>query len=91
MAIFSFYVKDTGPGIPSHLHEAIFDRFYQVEYIKSFGNGFGLTITKKLIQFLGGQIWLQSEERKGTTFFFTLPGNNFMNKKSKETLEEISV
>jgi PAS domain S-box-containing protein len=68
-----FYVKDTGVGIPGHLHEAIFDRFQQVDYIKFKGTGLGLTITKNLIQILEGRIWLHSEEGKGSTFFFTIP------------------
>jgi PAS domain S-box-containing protein len=79
-----FFVKDTGVGIPKHLHEAIFDRFHQVDYIKFKGTGLGLTITKNLIQILGGRIWLISEEGKGSTFFFTIP---FEKSKTKNIME----
>ncbi len=71
-----FHVEDTGIGIAQDKHELIFERFGQVEstYKKNFqGTGLGLAITKKLVILLGGKIWLQSEENKGTTFFFTLP------------------
>jgi CheY-like chemotaxis protein len=44
-----------------------------VDYVKFKGTGLGLTITKNLIQILGGRIWLHSEEGKGSTFFFTIP------------------
>jgi PAS domain S-box-containing protein len=71
-----FYVKDTGIGISSELHEKIFDRFTQVEDSigRNFeGAGLGLAICKGLVGLLGGKIWLESEINKGTTFFFTLP------------------
>jgi len=83
-----FYVKDSGVGIPIHLHEAIFDRFHQVEYIKFKGTGLGLTITKNLIQILGGRIWLTSKEGKGSTFFFTIPFEPIEIKKTKENMEQ---
>jgi len=71
--IIQFHVKDTGIGIPEHLHNAIFDRFHQVDYIKFNGTGLGLTITKNIINILGGRIWLHSEIYKGSTFYFTIP------------------
>lgn len=68
-----FYVKDTGIGIPKNMHEAIFDRFRQVENPRFGGTGLGLTISKNIVQLLGGRIWLQSEEGIGSTFYFTIP------------------
>lgn len=71
-----FYVKDTGIGIPAEFHEMIFDRFRQVEasYTRKYGgNGLGLAISKKLIELMGGKIWVESEPGKGSTFYFTLP------------------
>lgn len=71
-----FYVSDTGIGIPADKHKAIFDRFVQIghnnEYIYG-GTGLGLSIVKGLIDMMGGTIWLESEQGKGTSFFFTLP------------------
>jgi len=71
-----FYVKDTGIGIPADKLIVIFQRFRQVEetYTRNFdGTGLGLAISKKLTQLLGGEMWVESEVGKGSTFFFTLP------------------
>jgi signal transduction histidine kinase len=75
-----FQVKDTGIGIPKEFHDTIFERFRQVESAntrKYGGNGLGLAISKSLIELLGGTIWTESEEGKGSAFYFTIPiGNN---------------
>jgi len=74
--MLQFEVKDSGIGIPVDFHEKIFDRFSQVETSNSRqygGNGLGLAITKNLIELMGGQIWLESEPKIGTSFYFTLP------------------
>jgi signal transduction histidine kinase len=71
-----FYVKDTGIGIPLHKQEFIFEPFRQVEesYTRKYGGtGLGLTICKNLVNLIGGKIWVESEEGKGTTFYFTIP------------------
>jgi PAS domain S-box-containing protein len=71
-----FYVKDTGIGIPKNRQEAIFDRFVQADIAdkRAFqGAGLGLSISKAYVEMLGGQIWVESEEGKGSTFYFTLP------------------
>jgi signal transduction histidine kinase/HAMP domain-containing protein len=69
-------VRDNGGGIAPEDQERIFERFYQarVEHIAGHGGmGLGLTIVKHLVELHEGQIWLESEIGKGTTFFFTLP------------------
>lgn len=71
-----FYVKDTGIGLQAKEHKVIFDRFRQVStsYSKEYGGtGLGLSISKGLTQKLGGKIWVESEFKKGSTFFFNLP------------------
>jgi len=71
-----FYVKDTGIGIDRKNYEIIFDRFRKIEDDKITlyrGAGLGLSITKYLVERLGGEIWLESEIGKGTVFFFKLP------------------
>lgn len=74
--MIEFYVKDTGIGIPETHHEKVFERFRQVEtaYTRKYGgNGLGLPISKSLVELLGGSIWMESEEGKGSTFYFTVP------------------
>ena len=71
-----FYVKDTGTGVPPGRHEAIFNRFEQAqpEHKNAYqGAGLGLAISRSYVKMLGGEIWLESREGQGTTFFFTIP------------------
>lgn len=74
--MLEFYVRDTGIGIPPEFHDRIFDRFRQVEgsFTRKYGgNGLGLSISKNLIELMGGKIRVESEVGKGSTFYFTLP------------------
>ena len=67
-------VKDTGIGIPPEKVEVIFDRFTQVDSSttrKLGGTGLGLTISKQLVEMMGGRIWVESEQGQGSTFYFT--------------------
>ena len=71
----TFYVSDTGIGIPADKHEIIFERFTKLSYTTNHtiaGTGLGLSIVKGLVNLMGGEIWLESELNKGTTFYFTL-------------------
>ncbi|MEI6683197.1 MAG: PAS domain S-box protein [Bacteroidota bacterium] len=71
-----FFVHDTGIGIPPEMHTIIFERFRQVDDTATRrygGAGLGLTISRNLTQLLGGQIRLESDRGKGTTFFILLP------------------
>lgn len=70
-----FIVKDTGIGIPENKMGLLFDRFSQIENDRSRkyqGTGLGLAISKRLIESMGGRIWVQSKVGVGTTFYFTL-------------------
>lgn len=71
-----FMVIDTGDGIAESEQERIFDRFQQAgdkEDRKKRGTGLGLAICKEIVERHGGEIWLESQLGKGTTFYFTLP------------------
>ncbi|BBE19726.1 diguanylate cyclase/phosphodiesterase with PAS/PAC sensor(s) [Aquipluma nitroreducens] len=71
-----YFVKDTGIGIPQNRHDAIFERFIQVDVVDKMarqGAGLGLAISKAYVEMLGGKIWIESEEGKGSTFWFTIP------------------
>ncbi len=74
-----FYVKDSGIGIPANRQEAVFDRFVQADIfdVKVYeGSGLGLSITRAYVEMLGGKIWLNSTEGRGSSFFFTMPFKN---------------
>jgi two-component system phosphate regulon sensor histidine kinase PhoR len=71
-----FSVKDTGIGIPRSAYHKLFQRFFQVDSWltrKVGGSGLGLSISRGIVEALGGKIWFESKINKGTTFFFTLP------------------
>ena len=71
-----FFVKDTGIGIKSNRQEIIFERFRQGSELLSRGyegSGLGLAISKAYVEMLGGKIWVQSQEGKGSVFYFTIP------------------
>ncbi|HEY5509399.1 MAG TPA: response regulator [Prolixibacteraceae bacterium] len=77
-AELQFYVKDTGIGIHKDRQEAIFERFIQADISDKYayqGAGLGLSISKAYVEMLGGKIWVESEEGKGSTFYFTIPYN----------------
>lgn len=71
-----YQVADTGIGIPKKQQENIFQKFVQADISmtkKYGGSGLGLAICKQLAEIMGGEIRFESQERKGTTFFVTLP------------------
>lgn len=69
-----FFVKDNGLGIQPEFHQEIFRIFKRLQASKEpeDGTGVGLTFVKKIVERHGGEIWLESEQGKGTTFYFTL-------------------
>lgn len=71
-----FYVSDTGLGIANQDQQKIFERFVQLKDEKAInpgGTGLGLAICSNLVEKMKGNIYLESELAKGTTFFFTIP------------------
>ncbi|HMD84157.1 MAG TPA: ATP-binding protein [Terriglobia bacterium] len=73
--VLHFNVKDSGIGIPAEKQTAIFDAFTQVDgsAARSYGGtGLGLTISKCLVEMMGGRIWVESAPGQGSTFHFTI-------------------
>jgi len=69
-----YAVSDTGVGVPPALREAIFEPFRQGDTSvsrKFGGTGLGLAISKRLVEMMGGRIWVESEEGRGSVFCFT--------------------
>ena len=69
-----FYVSDTGCGIAQKEARKVFQRFVKLNSFSQ-GTGLGLSICQMIVERLGGKIGVNSEERKGSTFWFTLPYN----------------
>jgi CheY-like chemotaxis protein len=81
-----FFVKDTGIGIPQKQYQLIFERFRQgsESHNRGYeGSGLGLSIAKTYVEMLGGKIWVESEEGKGSTFYFTIPYNAVLDEKTE--------
>ncbi len=73
--ILEFAIKDTGIGIPKDKLVSLFDSFSQVDssHGRRFeGTGLGLAISKQLSELMGGKIWVESEDGKGSVFYFTI-------------------
>ncbi len=74
-----FFITDNGIGIPKENQQEIFKLFKKLNDKEEFeGSGIGLSTVKKIVEEFGGNVWVVSEEGKGSTFYFTLPVSNQM-------------
>ena len=68
-----FEVQDTGPGIAEESRSRVFEQFWKTKTSGKRGRGLGLYIAKMIVERHGGKIWVESDGRTGSTFFFTIP------------------
>ncbi len=68
-----FSIKDNGIGIEEKYHGKIFNMFERLNNENLEGSGIGLAMNKKIVEKLGGQIWLSSALNQGSTFYFSIP------------------
>jgi signal transduction histidine kinase len=72
--VFIFSVQDNGIGIPAEFSKSIFKIFHRLHSAEKYeGSGVGLASCKRIVEVYGGEIWIESVENEGTTFFLTLP------------------
>jgi len=68
-----FWVRDNGHGIPPQEQANLFTPFTRLDQVRAKGHGLGLSIVRRIVEKLGGQVGVESSVGKGSTFFFTLP------------------
>ena len=76
LAVLHFLVRDTGIGVPAAKREEVFESFSQADTSttrKYGGTGLGLAVSAMLVELMGGRIWVDSEEGRGSDFHFTVP------------------
>jgi len=67
-----FFVRDNGVGSSPEYHERVFGLFNKLDALSE-GTGIGLALVRRIIEFHGGRIWVESAAGKGSSFYFTLP------------------
>ena len=71
-----FWLRDHGPGIPAESQAHLFTQFTRLDQVRAQGHGLGLSIVRRIVEKLGGQVGVISQVGQGSTFFFALPGAN---------------
>ena len=71
--MISFWVRDNGPGLSKNDQENLFVEFNRLNQVRTKGHGLGLSIVRRIIEKLGGQVGVNSRLGQGSTFFFKLP------------------
>ena len=70
-----FWIRDNGPGLTPEEQAHLFTEFTRLSEIEVGGHGLGLSIVRRIIDKLGGQVGVESEVGRGSVFYFTLPGD----------------
>lgn len=86
-----FTVTDHGVGIPQDQQSQIFTKLFRADNVRLKeieGNGLGLYIVKSIVETAGGQIWFQSKENKGSSFFVKMPLSGMIKREGSKALDE---
>jgi signal transduction histidine kinase len=73
--VVRFWVRDNGAGLTAEEQERLFTEFTRLHQVRAEGYGLGLSIVRRIIEKLGGDVGVESEVGKGSTFYFTLPSS----------------
>jgi signal transduction histidine kinase len=73
--VVRFWVRDNGAGLTAEDQERLFTEFTRLHQVRAEGYGLGLSIVRRIIEKLGGDVGVESEVGKGSTFYFTLPNS----------------
>lgn len=87
-----FRVEDTGYGIPRDQQDKMFQKFFRADNVilqATEGSGLGLYVAKSAVELSGGKIWFESEENKGSAFYFTLPKKGSPRVKGEKSISVI--
>jgi signal transduction histidine kinase len=68
-----FWLRDHGSGVSEEDQVRLFTPFTQLEQVRATGHGLGLSIVRRIVEKLGGEVGMESRVREGSTFYFTLP------------------
>lgn len=71
--LIKFWIKDNGPGLTLQAQATLFTEFTRLDTKRREGHGLGLSIVRRIVERLGGEVGVQSQEGEGSEFFFTLP------------------
>jgi signal transduction histidine kinase len=79
-----FWVRDNGAGLTAEEQENLFTEFTRLHQVRAEGYGLGLSIVRRIVEKLGGDVGVESEVGKGSVFYFTLPGEESQHTQAKE-------
>jgi signal transduction histidine kinase len=72
--VVRYWCRDNGPGLTAEEQTQLFTQFTRLHEVRAEGHGLGLSIVRRIVEKLGGEVGVENNEEMGSTFWFTLPG-----------------